>query len=886
MTPVKRRTIIAHGRLALHSTRLAAARAGSHGLQVLTFEHLAARLAGGFARPIDTVTLRAAIHQVANDTPLGELEAIKTLPGFAGAAVDTLTKAWRAGLDLQSLASRHPRIQSMAALETALLRVLPPSTLRPTDLVARSLDRISHAPALFGPVDIVGITELSPCWRPLLTRLADTLPVRWIAGPRTVPSWLEGSRVELIRSPAHTPELVAVSAATALHEAIEAMRWARQLLASGTARPGEIAIASVSTADYDDHFLALRGDANLDLHFVHGVPVTASREGQACAALADVLVRGLSQSRLRRLAALLAGEPGPFRSLPTGWTALLPEDSPLTSVTAWTRLFERLRAEHWPDGIDHGPTLRALVDQLHQGVDAAVPLGETLLSGRAKTIWRTALSLGAPASIDLTLEALKLDDGSEACGSVAWMPASALAASPRRFVRLLGLTSSRWPRGLAEDRLLSDHIIATGALDPLPVGDADRRDFATILVTTERQVVLSRARRDSDGRLLGRSPLLRHAPAETFLARNRLPDHAFSETDRLLARIDEFRATPQAKAAEACWRNWHLDHLTRHDGLIRPEHPAVTAVLARTQSASSLRLLLRNPLGYLWRYALGLKAPESGTEPLVLDAPTQGELIHRILEQTVNTLEAGDGLAATGPEPLLAAISHASGEVCRRWEAEQPLPPALVWRRTLDEARELSRRALSYRGDHHGNSRSFAEVPFGGSTAVSSPALPWDATRPVIIPGTGLAIAGTIDRLDLAGDGSRAAVLDYKTGRPPKGDLILNGGKELQRCLYAFAAKALLGERITVTASLLYPREQRDLPLDQPEAVLEELTGHLIAARASLLAGSATLGIDSGGEYDELAFALPANAAATYCQRKLGPATLRLGAAATVWEAP
>ena len=37
---------------------------------------------------------------------------------------------------------------------------------------------------------------------------------------------------------------------------------------------------------------------------------------------------------------------------------------------------------------------------------------------------------------------------------------------------------------------------------------ADRRDYETILATTADTVVLSRARRDSDGRLLGRSPLL------------------------------------------------------------------------------------------------------------------------------------------------------------------------------------------------------------------------------------------------------------------------------------------------------------------------------------------------------------------------------------------
>ena len=41
------------------------------------------------------------------------------------------------------------------------------------------------------------------------------------------------------------------------------------------------------------------------------------------------------------------------------------------------------------------------------------------------------------------------------------------------------------------------------------------------------------------------------------------------------------------------------------DSAMRPEHPMLHTILDRTQSASSLRLLLRNPLGFVWRYGLG-----------------------------------------------------------------------------------------------------------------------------------------------------------------------------------------------------------------------------------------------------------------------------------------
>ena len=54
---------------------------------------------------------------------------------------------------------------------------------------------------------------------------------------------------------------------------------------------------------------------------------------------------------------------------------------------------------------------------------------------------------------------------------------------------------------------------------------------------------------------------------------------------------------------------------------------------------------------------------------------------------------------------------------------------------------------------------------------------------------------------------------------------------------------------------------------------------------AALSGGAALPGPDTGGDYDDLAFALPANASATYCKRKMPAAAERLGEVAQVWEA-
>ena len=730
-----RYTIIAHSLLRIRELRLTAAREGRHGLQIMTFEQLAARLGGGLVRPVDDDALREAITVVLPETALGELDGIKALSGMVGAAADTLRKAWRAGVDLQARAGEHPRLYSIASLEAAVLDALPPAMMRPADLVAAGRVRLEHAPALFGPIEIVGITELSPVWRPLLHALAGHVPVRWIAGPRPVPDWLDGRAIEIVRADAQAPELAAVSAATAYHEAVEAMRWARQLFASGRAEPADIAIASATPGDYDDHLLALRADTSLDLHFVHGVKVTASREGQAAAALADILLRGLSQTRMRRLNTLLRAHPGPFADLPERWVRILPDDAPLSSPEAWTRLLDGLTAADWPDGTDHGPALATIVDLLSRGIEAAEEAGETLLHGQVRAIWRKALAAGPAASLDLALETLKQDDGLDACVSACWMPASALAASPRRFVRLLGLSSARWPRTMAEDRLLSDHIVPTAELDPLPVAAADRRDFATILATTESEIVLSRARRDEEGRLLGRSTLLLQVEAdETYLPRNRVPAHVFSETDRLMARPAEFRRLPQARAASDCWFDWLRPEITPHDGAIRPDHPLIHAILERTQSASSLRMLLRNPLGFVWRYGLHWDAPESGDVPLTLDALAMGNLAHQTLDRALQTLEADRGIAHASDKLIDAAIEAAVTEVAGSWEAEQALPPPVIWRRTLDEVRALGSKALAFRDGDFAAAHAYGEVPFGGAEPKSDGAIPWDPETPVAIP--------------------------------------------------------------------------------------------------------------------------------------------------------
>jgi hypothetical protein len=881
-----RRTIVVHTRLAGHMARVHAARAGDNGVQILTMGQLAARLAGGLLRPVDPDDLKIAVRASLVSVRLGELEPIKDLPGMVRAAVGTLDKVWNAGIDLSR--EKHPRLQAIRSLEEEVLRRLPPSMKRPKELVELARAHIGYAKAVLGPVEIHGHSEMSPCWRPLLHAVGEIVPVTWIAGSRHVPDWIRKTRAEVRSEAPSKAQPVLYSCAHPHHEVVEAFRWMRALLAAGTARPQEIAIAAASPADFDDHVLALSRDCNIPVHFVHGIKAVAGRDGQLAAALAEVLVKGISQEKVRRLFTLLPGNTPALRDLPRDWTRVLPPDAPLAAVERWEQVFGRTAASDWPDGVDRSATVLGVLRRVAKGPAVAEEAGEKLLSAVALVLWRRALEDGPAQALPVTLTRLRSDDGLEPATHVIFASAMALASAPRPYVRLLALNSGRWPRGISEDRLIPDHVMPIAKLDPLPIADADRRDFATIAAAA-KSVAVSFSRRDVEGRLLGRSPLVASMQEELYLGRARIPGHAASESDRLLARPAEFATTPAGVSGLACWRDWQGTDITPHDGFVGRAHPRLHKVFDSAKSATSLRMLLRDPIRFVWRYALGWKQPDETDEPLTIDALAFGNLVHAVLRSAVERLEGGDGLAVAGAAQIKAAIGHAVSEIATEWEGGQPVPPAVIWRNTLERTKEMSSAALRYPLDAMPGQKSWTEIPFGALREVKRKNLPWDVARAVEIPGTGIRIQGQIDRLDLAGDMKRARVIDYKTGRLRNNmaDVVIEGGSELQRCLYAFAVKTLIGQRVKVEASLLYPRaeegEQALFPLPEIDTVLAQLATALSIARKNMIQGIVAPGVDAD-RYNDFAFALPASP--SYLDRKAQPARERLGDAVDIWDAP
>jgi hypothetical protein len=264
-----KRTLIIAGGTAASARRLEAARKGQLGLEIRTIEQVAQRLAGGFLRPVDGDTLARAADDAIRATPvaeLGDLQAIAGLPGLPGALAATLNKAWLANIDLATEAAGQPgvaRLATIAKLEQVVLDRLPNGMLRPGDLARQAALRLPHAPAVLGPIELDYLMDVAPCWRLLLMLLHRPREVFWRSGAHVTPAWWIPPCKDETHEDVTTPTVRAVTCATARHEVIEAMRWARGLLATGNVQAGQIAFAAASPGEYDDLVLAMGAEASL-----------------------------------------------------------------------------------------------------------------------------------------------------------------------------------------------------------------------------------------------------------------------------------------------------------------------------------------------------------------------------------------------------------------------------------------------------------------------------------------------------------------------------------------------------------------------------------------------------------------------------------------------
>jgi RecB family exonuclease len=863
---IERSTVVVDGPLALRMQRLLAAREGRVGREILTLPLLAARLAGGFIVPVGTDIMYPAIQAALAAGEFRDIGSVSSLPGMPRAVLQTLHAAWRADIDLSSLPQDIPRFADLHLLEMRIRERLPAARMLPRDLRDAAMERAALAKVLLGPVTLAGSVDVDPIWRPLLNEIARSTELSWDLPAQAAHAWFEGTIRP--RAPVGPAKFSAEVSADPKSEVVEALRWVRQLLSSGQVKAEEIAIAATSTQDWDDHFLAYSSNAGLPLHFSHGIPVLSTPDGQACAALADILTSGLSQERVWRLIRRVPGRPF-AKTLPEDWFLAIPRSASLKTLDQWRQAMAAARS-HRAAGDLAEHILLPILELLARGPAAGREAGQLLLTGASLAMWDEALRSAPAHAIALSLQALRVTDGCDPANSVAWCPASHLAASPRPFTRLLGLTSRSWPRSENDDPLIPDHLLNRRTLRPVTRPERDRLNFDVIRAATREVLVLSRPERNEKGSILSPSSLW---PAGQIVhKRDRIPEHAFSEPDRLLARPHDAGHHQHVRQSQLCWRNWQRDPtLTSHDGLIAAKHPAIEAALARTQSTSRLQRLVRDPLGFVWRYALGWRSIRLEPEPLQLDPLTFGELVHELISGAITRLEPAPGFARASADEIAAAIEAASSTILSSWPLQRSVPPPILWRHTVREAARRTSKGLGADDPTRADTHSWSEVPFGQSGPALAD-LPWDATIMIPIEQAGLVYGGRIDRLDIRATGDGAQITDYKSVKPPPKNqrIALGQGRELQRVLYAMAVRTLLPDVRTIVARLIYLADAPAtfvLSGDELDGAITEATTYLVAAVEILRSGQVAPRWERDEPYDDMRLALPADRE-SYLRRK------------------
>lgn len=372
------------------------------------------------------------------------------------------------------------------------------------------------------------------------------------------------------------------------------------------------------------------------------------------------------------------------------------------------------------------------------------------------------------------------------------------------------------------------------------------------------------SRRNARGGLQAPSPLW-PSGEPTQLARLRVPEHAFSENDRLLGRPLEAKNDERVLRTRTLWRAWQKRDLSPFDGLLSAQHPIVERALSHVHSATSLRMMLRDPQAFVWAYGLGWWPRELELRPLSLDARSFGELVHEILAIGVRRMDATGGVQSTTSDQRREAFVAAAEVIDQTWPLVRAVPPGLLWRSALAAAQQMAFGALAADDDGPQRIRTWTELSFGD--APREPNAPWEY-QPVRLPGTDIAVHGRIDRLDLADNRSAVRITDYKTGRRYGEGVVLEGGKELQRVLYAAAAKTLLPDVPRVVARLTYLRDgiaSETLDGQGLEDAMEQLASFAAAAQQILKQGMALPGPDASDKYSRFRVARPAD-----LQRYLG----------------
>ena len=417
--------------------------------------------------------------------------------------------------------------------------------------------------------------------------------------------------------------------------------------------------------------------------------------------------------------------------------------------------------------------------------------------------------------------------------------------SGRNHTFLVGLDEARFPGKSQQDPVLLDteRLAINEAFSPeqLPLlsdktaenssalfaclarlRDAVILSFPCRELTEDRDqypsaVILDAYRRKTGDANADYSQLLLALPAPAgFIAEDGV---SLDETEWWLARLKNSGAIsqndltgvhsiyPWLKSGDEAERARAGGAFSAYDGLVLAAQGLDPSADGAIMSPSMLEALARCPFGYFLRYVLKIAPLEDRTlDPTKwLDALEYGSLMHEILHRSmVRITERGEKPSVKQHSDEIAAIAE---EMIAEQQKLIPPPNAPAFKAQHDDILRTCRIFLALEEEHCRDvTPRYFEVPFGSPRQRASASIA--SEEPVEIDigdGTAIRLAGRIDRIDQADDGTYE-VWDYKTGsaRRLKEESLFDGGRQLQHALYAVAVEELLrrtGTSADVSAS-------------------------------------------------------------------------------------
>lgn len=242
------------------------------------------------------------------------------------------------------------------------------------------------------------------------------------------------------------------------------------------------------------------------------------------------------------------------------------------------------------------------------------------------------------------------------------------------------------------------------------------------------------------------------------------------------------------EGAEALKDRQAYSLFTAHDGLVTGAE--AQQALAKNHSldlsaisASRLETFATCPLRYFYKYVLHLNVTPDPEKVLELQASDRGNLMHDILEKTLERGVAEGWAAQHDSTAGLAVLEEEKTKAFTRFEKEGVTGATALWAWEKEQmTRDLHRVLTDLLADEAWTPLAF-EVAFG------------KADSEVVFPlsnGLKLKLQGRMDRVDISANGHELRVVDYKTGGSSGvSKNSIKAGTKLQLPFYLWALRHL-----------------------------------------------------------------------------------------------